>query len=151
MEIQHFGCSAIAAAFPTPTPPNVLSLKLHGCRFIYLFISSSTSPQLGRAFLPFRFQQRLTPFQSIFHILPVSYPPREHTDAVFMLILCSLSCVCYSKQLKQLLPVILFLLEPPGQSKPRSRSCRPCQSHHSLLVNGSSFLQNLISVTWQTQ
>lgn len=32
-----------------------------------------------------------------------------------MLILCSLSCVCYSKQLKQLLPVILFLWEPQGR------------------------------------
>lgn len=54
-------------------------------------------------------------FSQFFHSLPVSYPLREHTSAVFMLILCSLSCVCYSKQLKQLLPVILFLWEPQGR------------------------------------
>lgn len=132
-------------------PSNLAVIKTQGPHFIYLFISTKPTSLLGNISSPSPFQQRLTPFQSIFHILPVLHPPREHTDAVFMLILCSLSCVCYSKQLKQLLPVILFLREPPGQSKPRSRSCRPRQSHHSLLVNGSSFLQNLISVTSQTQ
>lgn len=148
LEIQRLASSGASTAFLISTPPTLLSLKL---RAPFLLVGIQPTSLLGSISSPSPFQQRLTPFQSIFHILPVLHPLREHTDAVFMLILCSLSCVCYSKQLKQLLPVILFLREPPGQSKPRSRSCRPRQSHHSLLVNGSSFLQNLISVTSQTQ
>lgn len=68
------------------------------------------------------FNRPPTPFQSIFQFLPSSSPLRD-TGVVFMLILCSLSCVCYSKQSEQLLLLILFPKVARGETRPQNRPC----------------------------
>lgn len=75
---------------------------------------------------------------------------RTHQCCVYANFMLSELCLLF-KAVEAVIASNLISVGAPGQTRPQNQACRPRQSHHSLLVNGSSFPPNLISVTSQTQ